>query len=389
MKNPFNSSMKKPMIIMLSSVIILGVIVVSMKALKTHIITKKLDAFKSPIVTVSAAPVGYSQWQPQYQASATTRAIQGVNVTAEVGGMVRTIYFTPGAMATKGQLLVQLNIDPQTAQLKSLEATAHLDKITYNRDKAQYAIKAISKATLDTDEANWQSATAAVNQQLAVIAQSTIRAPFSGRLGVCQINPGQYLSPGNTVTSLQTLDPMYADFYVPQSVLPQLKTGQLVSLSSDSLSKEVFKGTITTIDSSLNSSSLNTEIEATVANPDHTLIPGMFANITVETGLSQKYLTLPQAAVSFNSYGAIVYLLKLSAEKDPVTGKDLYIAAQTFITTGETRGDQITIVKGLKAGDLVVTSGQVKLKNNSKAIINNSVLPPDTATASPAEKTDH
>ncbi len=384
MKNPFNAQMKKPLIVMLSSVATLFIIVIGMKSFKAYMINKKLETFKSPIMTVSAAPVGYSEWQPQYQASATTRAILGVNVTSEVGGMIRTIYFTPGAMAKKGDLLVQLNIDPQTAQLKSLQATANLDKITYNRDKAQYAIKAISKATLDTDEANLQSAIAAVNQQSAIIAQSTIRAPFAGRLGICQVNPGQYLSPGNTVTSLQTLDPMYADFYVPQSALPQLKTGQAVSLSSDALSQEVFKGTITTIDSSLNTSSLNTEIEATIANPDHHLIPGMFANITVNTGLPQKHLTLPQAAVSFNSYGAVVYLLTRSAEKDPVTNKELYTTSQMFITTGETRGDQITVVKGLKAGDLVVTSGQVKLKNHSRVTINNSAISTDTAATNPA-----
>lgn len=361
--------MKKRMLTMLIFVGIIFALVIALKTFKSQMIGKRLEAFRSPIATINAVKVGFHAWQPQYQASANMRAVQGVSVTTETAGMVRKIYFQPGAMATKGQLLVQLDIDAQTAQLNSLKATENLNKITYQRDKAQYAIHAISKATLDTDLANWQTSTAQVNEQIATIAKSTIYAPFDGRLGICQVNLGQYINPGDKITSLETLNPIYADFYVPQSVLPQLKVGQATTVTSDAFPNQVFTGTITTIDSSFDATSRNTEIEATIANPDQTLVPGMFATIVVDTGAQQPHLTLPQAAVSFNSYGDIVYRLKPLVGKDPATGKPTLRAEQTFVTTGETRGDQITILTGLKEGDLVVTEGQVKLKNNSTVTV--------------------
>ena len=162
----------------------------------------------------------------------------------------------------------------------------------------------------------------------------------------------------------------------------------MVNLSSDAFPQQTFTGTLTTIDSSFDSTSRNTEIEATIANPNQTLIPGMFATIVVDTGAEQPHLTLPQAAISFNSYGAIAYRLKPSDKKDPTTGKPIFIANQTFVVTGETRGDQITITSGLAEGDFVVTSGQVKLKNNSTVIVNDAVTPPDNATPTAADKVD-
>lgn len=376
------------MVITLISVAVVFCLIVVMHLFKAEMIHKRLDTFEHPIVTVSATEVGYDSWQPQYEASASLRAVMGVNVTTETAGMVREIHFKPGDDVKKGALLVQLDIDNLNAQLQSYQATANLDKITYERDKAQYAIKAISKQTLDNDLANWQSAEAQVVQQKAVIAKSTITAPFDGRLGICLVSPGQYINTGDGVTSLQTYNPIYADFYVPQEVLPSLKIGQSVQLKSDAFPKKTFNGTITTLNSSFDSSSRNVEIEATIANPDAILVPNMYATVTVDTGTQTPHLTLPQAAVSFNSYGAIVYLLKETNEKDPSNGKTLYLASQKFISTGETRGDQVVIKLGLKAGDLVVTSGQLKLKNGSKASINNDVLPPDNAVPTAADAVD-
>jgi membrane fusion protein (multidrug efflux system) len=380
--------MKKSMLTMLCYVGLLILLVLGMKGCKQHMINERLTAFRSPIITVSAAKVASIQWQPQYQSSGSLRATLGVNVTTETAGMVRTIAFKPGSMVKKGDLLVQLDIDSLNAQLQSYQASANLAKVTYNRDKAQYAIHAISKATLDTDLANVQTSVAQVNLQVATIAKSTITAPFAGRVGICNVNPGQYLNPGDSVTSLETLDPIYADFYVPQSVLPRLKANQKVEINSDAFAKQKFSGFISTIDSSFNSSSRNTEIEATIANPDHSLIPGMYASLTVETGNSEARLTLPQAAVTFNSYGSLVYRLIPTTDKDPKTEKPLYTISQAFITTGETRGDQITILSGVHEGDLVVTSGQLKLKNNSKVIINDQVVPADNAVPSESSMTN-
>lgn len=375
------------MILTLTCVAIIFVLILVMHAFKNRMINKRLSAFRNPVISVSATKVDYATWQPQYQASASLRAVMGVNVTTETSGMVREILFKPGANVKKGDLLVQLDIDALNAQLASYQATANLDKITYERDKAQYAIQAISKATLDTDLANWQSADAQVKQQVATIAKSTIRAPFSGRIGICQVNPGQYVNTGDSVASLQTYDPIYADFYVPQSVLPRLKVGQDVTLSSDAFPKRSFTGKITTLNASFDTSSRNIEIEATIANPDEVLVPSMYATVVVDTGTQQPHLTLPQAAVSFNSYGAIVYLLKSTDEKAP-NGGSIYLASQKFITTGETRGDQITILQGLNPGDEVVTSGQLKLKNGSKVTINNSIVPADNAVPTQADTVD-
>lgn len=375
------------MVITLITIVVVFVVIVGMHLLKDTMIHKRLDVFEHPIVTVSAVEVGYDSWQPQYEASASLRAVMGVNVTTETAGMVRDIHFKPGQDVKKGDLLVQLDIDNLNAQLQSYQATAHLDKVTYERDKAQYAIKAVSKQTLDNDLANWQSAQAQVGQQQAVIAKSTITAPFDGRLGICLVSPGQYINTGDGVTSLQTYNPIYADFYVPQEVLPRLKMGQVVKLRSDAFPKQTFNGTITTLNSSFDSSSRNVEIEATIANPDASLVPNMYATVTVDTGAETPHLTLPQAAVSFNSYGSIVYLLKETDAKDP-SGKTLYSASQKFIGTGETRGDQVVIKQGLRAGDLVVTSGQLKLKNGSQVVISNVVVPADNAVPTAADGVD-
>lgn len=380
--------MKKNMLKMLLYVGIVILCVVGVKACTHVMIQKKLAQFRSPLVAVSAAKVSYDTWQPQYQASASLRSSLGVNVTTETAGMVRTINFTSGAMVKKGDLLVQLDVDALNAQLHSYQATAHLNKVTYERDKAQYAIHAISKQTLDNDLANLETANAQVEQQQATIAKSTITAPFSGRIGICQVNPGQYLNPGDPVASLQTLDPILADFYVPQEALARFKVGQKVTVRSDAFPKQVFSGTITTIDTSFNSTSRNTEIEATIANPDQSLVPGMYATATIDTGATEPRLTLPQAAVSFNSYGSLVYTLTPTQEKDAITGKPLYLATQTFVSTGETRGNQVTILAGVKEGDMVVTSGQLKIKNNSKVVINNTVMPADNAQPTPADQVE-
>ena len=325
------------------------------------------------VVTVSTMKVEYSDWQPQLKASGSARAIKGVSVTSELAGLVQSIYFTPGAIVNQGTVLVQLTADSDNALLNSLQANAELAQINYTRDKAQFLAKGVSKATVDADAANLKSLQAQVAQQAAIVAKKTIRAPFTGRLGVSAVNPGQYVNPGDKVVTLQQLDPIYIDFYVPQEALVRLNTGLPVNVTIDSYPDKVFPGAITTIDPLVDSNTRNAEIEATVANPTHDLAPGMFTNVVVLTGKPQRFLTLPQTAVSFNPYGEIVYVVK-------ATGKDkkgnlILTATQHFVTTGELRGDQVTILSGLKEGDIVVSAGQLKLKNGSQIAINNKIMP--------------
>lgn len=366
---------KKRMKIMLICVGVLFGGILIYKVMMGLLLKHYMKQYSNPVIEVSTTKVGYQSWQPKLTASGSLRAIRGVNVTAQLAGMVKKIYFTPGAFTNENDILVQLNADDDIASLHALEANAELSKITYNRDKAQYNIKAISKATLDTDAANLKNITAQVAQQTAIVEKKTIRAPFAGRLGISQINPGQYVNPGDSIVMLQTLDPIYADFFVPQQDLAQLKVGMPVTVTSDAYPNKVFTGKITTMNPGVDVSTRNVEVEATISNPQYELAPGMFSTVEVTIGEAKRYLTLPQSAVSFNPYGTVVFHIKESG-KDK-NGKPILTAMQSFVTTGETRGDQVVILKGLVEGETVVTSGQLKLRNGSLVAINNKIVPPN------------
>jgi len=369
------TTIKKRMKVMLICVGILFGSIFLYKEFVSFMIKRFMASNKTPTVTVSAMKAEYSLWQPKITASGSLRAIRGVNVTTEIAGMVKTIYFTPGAFVKEGDILVQLNADSDIASLHSLEAKAELAKITYLRDKAQYAIQAVSKQVLDTDADQLKSAIAQVAEQAAIVAKKTIRAPFSGRLGVSQVNLGQYMNPGDVVAMLQTLDPIWADFFVPQQVLGQLKVGLTVLVTTDSFPGKTFTGKITTINPAVDSATRNVEVEATVANPTFELAPGMFATVNIDTGSPQRYLTLPLTAISFNPYGELIFVVRETGKDSK--GQPVLTATQTFVTTGATRGDQVAIVNGLKEGETVVTSGQLKLKNGNPVAIDNSIPVPN------------
>lgn len=377
--------LKKQMIIMLVAVGILFGLIFGWKAIGNYMMSQYFLQMKSPAVTVSTMKVEASLWQPTLKSVGSMRARLGVNVTTELAGMVQTILFTPGALVKKGAVLAQLNADAEQGQLRSLQAQVELAKITYKRDKAQYAVRAVSRQTVDTDEWNLRNLEAQVAQQAATVQKKTIRAPFAGQLGINNINPGQYLNVGDTVTTLQALDPLYADFYLPQQDLAQLKVGQTVKVVSDTFPEKVFLGKITTIEPIVDSATRNVQVEATIPNPDYLLKPGMFTRVEVETGAKESHLTLPQSAISFNPYGDIVFLVKQSDQKDK-NNKPILVVKQVFVTVGETRGDQIAVLKGLHEGDIVVTSGQLKLKNGSHVLINNKIQPSNEASPKVAER---
>lgn len=376
--------MNKPMRIMLICATILFGLIFLYKMFISFMIKREMRN-QSQIETVSTMKVGYADWQPKLTASGSLRAIRGVNVTTQLAGMVQTIYFKPGASVNEGTVLVQLNADNDIALLHSLEANAELANITLNRDKAQYAISAVSKQTVDNDAANLKSLKAQVAQQAAIVAKKTIVAPFTGRLGINQVNPGQFVNPGDAIVMLQTLDPIYVDFYVPQQVIGDIKLGMEVITRSDTFPNKVFKGTITTINPAVDPATRNLEIEGTLANPKFEITPGMFVNVEVMVGKEKQYLTVPQSAVTFNPYGDIVYIVNETGKDEK--GKPILTVKQAFVITGQTRGDQITILKGLKKGEIIVTSGQLKLKNGSQIEINNSVEPPNNPN--PVVKDEH
>lgn len=366
--------MNRRMKIMLIALAILFGLVFGYKAFVNYMINKFIKKLQSPIITVSTMNAAYSTWQPKLLASGSLRAIRGVNVTTELAGMVQKIYLTPGSIVKKGDLLVQLNADVEIGTLHALQAQAALAKITYERDKAQFAVKAISKQQLDTDIQNLKNLEAQVASQAGTVAKKTITAPFDGRLGINNVNPGQYLNVGDKVSTLQALDPIWADFYMPQQTLSQIKVGDAVTVTSDTYPHKEFKGKITTIEPAVNIDTRNVLVEAAIDNPKYELKPGMFITVKTESGASRQYITLPQTAITFNPYGDLVYIVHENKEKDE-KGKPILTVTQNFVVTGDTRGEQIAVVKGLKEGDVVVTSGQLKLKNGSRIAVNNTITP--------------
>ena len=341
------------------------------KAISIYRSNKILSAIPSPI-TVSAMTVESTTWRSTLSSVGSLRARVGVNVTTELAGMVESIHFTPGTEVKKGDFLVQLNAATELGKLHALQAQVELAKITYQRDKAQFIVHAVSKQTVDADEWNLKNLQAQVEEQTATVAKKTIRAPFSGELGINNVNPGQYLNVGDPITTLQALDPMYVDFYLPQQNLEKLKLGQRVTVISDAFPNRHFSGKITTIQPLIDVATRNVQIEALIPNPQHKLKPGIFSQVQIHTTKIKNYLTVPQTAISFNSYGDIVYKVKDSGRKD-TKNRPILIANEIFVTLGETRGDQVAVLSGLKKGDLIVTSGQLKLKNYSAITINNKV----------------
>ena len=377
------SPVGRRMVVMLLLLVALFGLIFAFKGFKIYMMMRFMSS-QPHVVTISATKVDYSPWQPKLQATGSIRAIKGVDVTTEIAGMVRTIHFVPGSEIKQGDLLVELNTAADVAQLHSLEAAAELAKTIYARDKAQFAIHAVSKTTLDTDAANAKSQTAQVAQQVAIIAKKIIRAPFNGRLGISAVNPGQYVNPGDKVVTLQSLDPIYVDFYLPQQKLVQLAYGQAMTVTTDTYPGEIFKGKISTIDPKVDPATRNVAVEATIDNPKHELLPGMFGTVEIMTGAPQSYLTLPQTAISYNPYGDIVFIVKETGKDKK--NKPILTVKQSFVVVGPTRGDQIAIISGLKKGDMVVTAGQIKLQNDTQVAINNSVVPSNNPSPHPVNE---
>jgi membrane fusion protein, multidrug efflux system len=371
-------SLRLVIVVLLMAILVGGA--VGWHLLAAHFIRLAMAANGSVPQTVSTATAEYSDWQPQVEAVGSLRAIHGVEVTTEVAGLVRKVDFKSGSDARVGQTLVQLNADPDVAQLQALMAEANLAGLTYHRDLIQYQAQAIGRAQLDTDIANLKNTREQEAAQAALVAKKTIRAPFPGRLGITTVNPGQYLNPGDPIVTLESVDPIYVDFRLPQDNLSVVAVGQTVHVRTDAFPGKTFEGKITSIDPLVDPSTRNFQAEATIRNPDHKLLPGMFVRTMVDAGAQQRYLTLPQTAVTYNPYGETVYLVT-----NPAKAGEHPTAKLIFVTLGPTRGDQVAVVKGLKAGDVVVSSGQMKIKNGTQLVVNNSVLPLDESNPTPQE----
>jgi membrane fusion protein, multidrug efflux system len=372
--------MRRRLIIVLAAAGLLLAALVGFNIFKQHMIAQFRAQNSAPPQTVSTTVAEYADWQPEITSVGSMRAFRGVDVTTEVAGLVRVLNFKSGEDARNGAVLVELNADSDIAQLHALQAAADLSQTTYNRDKVQFEAQAISQATLDSDAADLKNRRAQAEAQAALVAKKTLRAPFAGRLGITTLNPGQYLNPGDKVVTLQAIDPILVDFRVPQQQLARIAVGQGLHVTTDAFPGETFEGKVTAIDPRIDTASRNFQVEASVNNSARRLLPGMFARVAVQSGNTQRYLTLPQTAITYNPYGATVFVAQPSKE-----GKAL-VAQQVFVTVGGTRGDQAAIVGGIKQGDQVVTSGQLKLKNGTVLLVDNSVVPKDDPQPAPQEQ---
>lgn len=380
--------------VLLAVVVGLILVIGGIKGYGTYKMIQGFKAQGAPKFTVSTAKVEFQDWLPQVSAVGSLRAERGADLSAEVDGTVDTIEFRSGESVKAGQLLVRLRSADELAHLESLRANAALAEINYKRDKAQFDAEAISQAQVDTDAATLRSAKAQVAEQQALADKKFIRAPFAGQLGIRAVDLGQYLAAGTKIVTLQQLDPIFVDFSLPQQSLSQLRVGQKISAVCDSFPQKSFAGEITALDPQVDTDTRNIRIRAALKNPERKLLPGMFANVRVEVGAAERYLTLPQTAIAYNPYGATVYLVGPAgaapaaaapgdaakpAAGPPPPAPGALIVTQVFVTTGATRGDQVAILKGLKEGDEVVTSGQIKLRNGAQVTVNNSVQPSSEA----------
>ncbi|MDQ6950220.1 MAG: efflux RND transporter periplasmic adaptor subunit [Mariprofundales bacterium] len=370
--------MTKRMIIMLLLVGMVFAAIIGYQMFSARMMKKYLASQGRPAATVTTMKAQRQSWQPQLHAIGTLRAIEGVEVSAEIAGVVKQIHFRSGDWVKQGDLLLEIDSIGDVARLQSLRANRKLAEINLGRDQSQFAIHAVSKSQLDAARAALTSSRALEAQQQDVVDKKHIRAPFAGRLGISEVNLGQFLKPAQNIVSLQNIRTLFVDFNLPQKYIGQLHAGQSFLITSNAHAQGN-RGQISAIDTVVNRNTRNLLVEGMIDNANGGLLPGMFVNVALDVGSAQQQLTLPQTAVSYNAYGSTVFVVQQKKGREKPT------AQQVFVKTGDRRGDQITVLSGIHQGDIVVTSGQMKLKNGTPLIINNKTLPANDAAPTPQE----
>ncbi len=328
-----------------------------------------------PPATITAQPAQTREWIERLPAIGTLIASQGVDVASQVAGIVTEIGFESGQDVPKGKNLVQLDISVERADLSSAEATQREADVAYKRQTDLLRKSVASEANVDTALAKRDTAAAAVNRIRALIAQKSILAPFAGRLGIRKVELGQYVSPGLNMVTLQALDPIWVDFPMPEQNIGKLKRGEIIELTVDAFPGKVFKGEITSLDARVSAETRTLLVRGTLHNPDRTLLPGMFANVAVLAGEKSAVVTVPRTAVTYSLYGDAVYVVQPEAAKEgeeTAAKEQIYVVERRFVRPGQVRGDLVAINSGLKEGEQVVTTGQLKLNNGSHVKIDNS-----------------
>ncbi len=343
---------------------------------------KGAAAFQPPPEAVTTIVAHEEQWPASLNAIGSVVAARGVTVAADLPGLVDKIHFESGQAVNAGGVLIELDTRQERAQLAAAEAQRNLGRINYERLKGLVQDGVISQAEYDQADAERSSSEAKAQEIRATIARKTIRAPFSGTLGIRQVNLGQYLAAGAPIVPLQSLHPVYVNFGVPQEAARRAQVGSKVSITADDLPGAVLEGRVTAIDSILDERTRNVQVQVTLANRDSKLHPGMFVKAELATGAARSMLTLPASAISYAPYGDSVFVV--TDLKDP-QGHVYRGVRQTFVKVDGTRGDQAAIASGINPGDEVVTSATFKLRNSAAVQVNNKVQPGNNPAPKPRE----
>jgi membrane fusion protein (multidrug efflux system) len=382
---PTTIRMNKRRVWIIAILALLAVIVIlaGIKAAQIGTMIKAGKSFAPPPEAVTSAKVEAVEWQASRPAVGTLVAVRGVALASEVAGLVREIGFDSGAFVRRDDVLVKLDTSVEEAQLAAARADADLARANLARARALRAAGSNSPADLDVAETRARSAAANVATLQATIAKKTIRAPFEGRLSIRQVELGQVMASGTPIASLQSIDPIHAEFWLPQQTLSELKIGMKARLRTDVFPQASWEGALTTINSEVDVATRNVRVRATVPNADGRLRAGMFANVELLSPEKSLVLVIPATAVLYAPYGDSVFALE---EKRDPAGNPTLIAHQKFVRLGERRGDLVAVVNGLAAGETIVSSGAFKLRNGSPVVVRNELAPKAEVSPQPVDK---
>jgi membrane fusion protein (multidrug efflux system) len=375
--------MKKRFILALTAVVVLAAVLGGIKGLQIDRMIAHGKRYVPPPETVTTARATMQNWESVLTAVGSLAAVQGVTVTAELTGKVAQISFTPGSMAKAGDLLVKQDTSSEEAQLRSAEAAAALAKLNVERLSKLLVERTIAQSQYDNAEASYKQAVAQADNIRASIAKKTIRAPFAGRLGIRLVNLGQVINEGEAIVSLQSLDPIYVNFSLPQQQLSSIGTGLAIRVATDALPGEVIEGKITAINPQVDAATRNIRVQATVANAEERLRPGMYVNVAVVLPGRERVLAIPATAVLYAPYSDSVFVVEDPPDPDP--GQPVKVVRQQFAQLGEKRGDFVAVLSGLKEGDTIVSTGVFKLRNGQTVTVDNTLSPEFKLSPKPSE----
>jgi membrane fusion protein (multidrug efflux system) len=377
-----SKSMTKRMLAMLGLMLLFILGIAAWKVWRIQAGKAQAAKFAPPPTAVTTAVAKTERWQPVLSAVGSLKAVNGVTVSTDLAGIISQIAFPSGATVKKGDLLVKLDSQQEEAQLHSAEARRDLAKLSLDRQRNLRSSGAVSQSDYDSAESEFRQASATVDEANALIARKTITAPFDGLLGIRQVDLGQYLNVGIPIVPLQSTDPIYVNFALPQENLEQIADGKKLRVKANGVAGNQFEGEITAIDSRLDDSTRNLMIQGTVRNAENRLRPGMFVNVEMLLP-EQGAISIPASSISYAPYGDSVFIVK---EKKGLDGKPAAEVQQQFVKTGPSRGDQVSIISGIKEGDEVVSSGVFKLRSGIAVQVNNSVQPDNDPNPSPPNR---